>query len=157
MEPCPPITKYGATCSFDSDFNACLPGLVTALAHLKVEKVVGGGGHTIVMAKRIQRRSSRAGVKVVRQEGGEGGGARNGLAEGVKAMSLVDSDSRGEENKEEEDEGGAGAERTNTSRRGGARALNRDSTSGSTSSSSSSSSSSFSVTSFSSTSSMPTT
>lgn len=157
VEPCQPVTKYGATCSFDSDFNACLPSLVTALAHLKVEKVVGGGGHTIVMARRIQRRFSRAGGKVVRQEGGEGGGTRNGLAEGVESMSLVESDEEGEENRQEEEEGGAGAERANASRRG-CGASTRSSTSSSSSSSSSSfSSSSFSSTSNSSASSMPTT
>lgn len=157
VEPCQPVTKYGATCSFDSNFNACLPSLVTALAHLKVEKVVGGGGHTIVMARRIQRRFSRAGGKVVRQEGGEGGGTRNGLAEGVESMSLVESDEEGEENRQEEEEGGAGAERANASRRG-CGASTRSSTSSSSSSSSSSfSSSSFSSTSNSSASSMPTT
>lgn len=74
VEPCPPVTKYGATCSFDSDFNACLPAVVSTLSHLRVEKVVAGGGHTIILARRIQRRFSRAERKVVQGLDGHGVG-----------------------------------------------------------------------------------
>jgi hypothetical protein len=143
VEPCPPVTKYGATCSFDSDFNACLPARVTALSHVKVEKVVAGGGHTIIMGRRIQRRFSRAGgAREVREEGGEGGersvsvdvGSTKtaGLAEGVEAMSL-------------DDDGGTAAAGGGGGGGGGRRANGNSlngSTGGSTSNSSSSSSSS---------------
>ncbi|EKU22126.1 hect domain and rld 4, partial [Nannochloropsis gaditana CCMP526] len=72
VEPCPPVTKYGATCSFDSDFNACLPAVVSTLSHLRVEKVVAGGGHTIIMARRIQRRLCKDLMDMKSGKGGRG-------------------------------------------------------------------------------------
>lgn len=49
VEPGPPTEKYGPTCSFDSDFNMLLPERVAALEGFKVQRVYGGGGHTVVL------------------------------------------------------------------------------------------------------------
>lgn len=55
MEPGPPAEKQGLTQAFDSDLNVLLPEEVRALEGVKVEKVVAGGAHTIILGRRVGR------------------------------------------------------------------------------------------------------
>lgn len=79
------MTKFGATCSFDSDFNVCLPQRVAALRHVVVERVAAGGGHTILLGRRVQRRFGR----------GPGGRVAHVVGEGEGDGMLVDAEGGG--------------------------------------------------------------
>ena len=99
VEPCPPVTKFTTTCSFDSDFNACLPQRVS-LRGVFVERVVAGGGHTIIMGRRVQRRFGQ----------GPGGATAHVLEDGDDDDAMVAAEAD-----DDADDDGAGALASSTS------------------------------------------
>jgi hypothetical protein len=94
VEPGPPAEKFGGTCAFDSDFNALLPEVVR-LPGLRVERVVSGAGHTIILTKRRLMELEYS-----------GGGHEAKLADEVGALALTDAD--GKDNGEADANGGEG-------------------------------------------------